>query len=323
VDPEQAGTSADPNQPQPPVVFGQVRYLSGMGIHGQAGVTTVPPDEWPESERGGGSTLTAMGSRAGIGVGGNGRGVVPWARYLHGDLIGSTMLTTDESGGAVSAVSYTAFGEVVIECTDDQGQLHCQVGGALPAEPGGVGVSPANRYWYAGAWGYETGGFPPEAGGPPGSDPNRGIIALYGPDPDLPPITLMHVGYRWYDPALGRFTQRDPVAPSGGLNGYLYCQASPAAAMDPRGLWTDDYVNRDRGPLPVVIRPQEQTLGDELKTIKHFRTCVKAVAALGAIFGPPPVDVGCALGLLGIEACEEWLEDEDERLEGGDTVIIE
>lgn len=33
--------------------------------------------------------------------------------YHHPDLIGSTMLTTDEDGDAVARVSYTAFGETV------------------------------------------------------------------------------------------------------------------------------------------------------------------------------------------------------------------
>jgi len=209
-----------------PQAIEQTRWLSGLGIHG-------------------GQTID---------------GRTDPVRYLHGDLIGSTLMTTDElgqpvsyqvggqGGPVVSSVGYTAFGELVIEWTDDQGQLHCQVGGELPAEPGGVGVSPANRYWYAGAWGYETGGVPAEPGSPAGSDPNRGIIALYGPDPDLPPITLMHVGYRWYDPAAGRFIQRDPIGLLGGLNVYLYCDAQPLALVDPRGLFgsvpglTDDPV---------------------------------------------------------------------------------
>jgi len=130
---------------------------------------------------------------------------------------------------------YTAFGELVVEWTDDQGQLHCQVGGELPMELSEAGAPPVNRYWYAGAWGYETGGLP-SAGAPPGSDPNRSIIALYGPDPDLPPITLLHVGYRWYDPALGRFIQRDPIGLLGGLNVYGYMEADPVVAVDPEGL---------------------------------------------------------------------------------------
>ena len=34
-------------------------------------------------------------------------------RYNHGDLIGSTMLTTDDSGTAASTAKYTAFGEIL------------------------------------------------------------------------------------------------------------------------------------------------------------------------------------------------------------------
>ena len=53
-------------------------------------------------------------------------------RYLHGDLLDSTMLATDAGGTAVSAVSYTAFGEPI-------------------GDPSQLGT----RYGYAGGWGYE------------------------------------------------------------------------------------------------------------------------------------------------------------------------
>ena len=53
--------------------------------------------------------------------------------YLHGDLLDSTMLATDAGGTAVSAVSYTAFGEPV-------------------GDPSQLGT----RYGYAGGWGYES-----------------------------------------------------------------------------------------------------------------------------------------------------------------------
>jgi len=198
----------DPNNV--PQAIEQTRWLSGLGIHG-------------------GQTID---------------GRTDPVRYLHGDLIGSTLMTTDQlgepvsyevggqGGPVVSSVGYTAFGELVTEWTDGQGQLHCQVGGELPAG--------FPRYGYAGSWGYETGGFPPDGGGPPGSDPNRGIIALYGPDPDLPPITLMHVGYRWYDPAAGRFIQRDPIGLLGRLNAYLYCAGDPLHSADPGGVIAEE-----------------------------------------------------------------------------------
>ena len=130
--------NVDPNRT--PAVIEQQRYLLGDGIEAEQ---TLDGDTDP-------------------------------LRYLHGDLISSTMLLTDESGQPVSwggvgvppAVPYTAFGE--------------------PITPGGVGQPPpaaATRYQYAGGYGYES-----------------GLITLYGVNPNLPPITLQHVGERWYQP---------------------------------------------------------------------------------------------------------------------------
>ena len=147
-----------------PVETEQMRYLEGFGLPAQQTVST-------------GAT-----------------------QYLHGDLIRSTMLTTGQGGTAVSAVSYTAFGEV-------------------------IGTAPDTRYQYAGGWGYETAGF--------GDDP--GLLVLEGAT-GTTPITLMHVGHRWYDPSIGRFIQRDPIGIAGGLNVYAYVDAEPLSAIDPDGL---------------------------------------------------------------------------------------
>jgi len=124
-------------------------------------------------------------------------------QYLHGDLIRSTNLLTDGNGAAVATTAYTAFGELV------------------------TGYSElATRYQYGGGWGYESGGF--------GDDP--GLLVLNGAEGTVP-ITLMHVGHRWYDPSIGRFLQRDPIGIDGGLNVYLYGAANPTIAVDPDGEW--------------------------------------------------------------------------------------
>ena len=116
-------------------------------------------------------------------------------RYLHGDLLDSTMLATDAGGTAVSAVSYTAFGEPI----GDPSQLD-------------------TRYQYAGGWGYES-----------------DLLTLSGA-PNTAPITLQHVGERWYQPNVGRFVQRDLIGLSGGLNVYTYTQNRPTDGVDPFGL---------------------------------------------------------------------------------------
>ncbi len=150
-----------------PVTAEQMRYLAGAGLHAQ-------------------QTLDGQNDPI---------------RYLHGDLIDSTMMLTDEAGAPAETTAYTAFGELVT--------LNSEL---------------STRYGYAGGWGYES-----------------GLLSLAGANEDLPPITLQHVGARWYDPALGRFMQRDPMGIDGGLNVYLYCDANPAGAVDPLGLglWKD------------------------------------------------------------------------------------
>ena len=152
----------DPNDA--PVESEQMRYLEGFGLPAQQTVSTSATE------------------------------------YLHGDLIRSTMLTTGQGGTAVSAVSYTAFGEA-------------------------IGTAADTRYQYAGGWGYETAGF--------GDDP--GLLVLNGAE-GTAPITLQHVGFRWYQPDIGRFIQRDPVGIAGGLNVYGYMLANPLSGADPLGL---------------------------------------------------------------------------------------
>jgi len=248
------------------------RYLSGLGVHAQQAVVPDPNNGDPNvPPYVGGGTM-----------------------HLHGDLIRSMLLRTDEGGqpvavgGGPSAVlSYTAFGEPV--WADPNGVA--QVG--FP--PAGFGT----RYQYAGGWGYETGlaaddgGFrgglaagspsrfvwdttapgPGELGRGPGTSqalgspeggwvefaagsgrpdefrPPDDVLGLAGVNPTLPPLRLLHVGWRWYDPSLGRFVQRDPVGLAGGLNVYVYLRANPVCVVDPLGLlpgeqWVVDWLSR-------------------------------------------------------------------------------
>ena len=76
-----------------------------------------------------------------------------------------------------------------------------------PAQAGGL-----TRYLYAGAWGYET--FNDAA------------------------FPFLHVGERWYDPATGRFLQRDPIGIVAGTNLYSYVRSRPSSRIDPNGLAT-------------------------------------------------------------------------------------
>ena len=75
------------------------------------------------------------------------------------------------------------------------------------------------RHQYDGGWGYES-----------------GLLPLGGVNPRLAPIRLLHVGWRWYQPDIGRFIQRDPLGVRGGLNVYAYGANRPPGVADPTGL---------------------------------------------------------------------------------------
>ena len=47
-------------------------------------------------------------------------------------------------------------------------------------------------------------------------------------------------GFRYYDPELGRFIQRDPAGYPDGANNYLYCNNNPINRIDPLGLSEGD-----------------------------------------------------------------------------------
>ncbi len=54
---------------------------------------------------------------------------------------------------------------------------------------------------------------------------------------------LYYYGARYYDPYIGRFTQRDPIAD--GVNWYAYVANNPLAFIDPTGLRPVNEVERD------------------------------------------------------------------------------
>jgi RHS repeat-associated protein len=68
----------------------------------------------------------------------------------------------------------------------------------------------ARRFAYAGTWGYQA-----DVGG------------------EMP---FLHLGYRYYSPATGRFLQRDPIGTLAGFNLYTYVDSAPSVALDPYGL---------------------------------------------------------------------------------------
>src|SRR5262249_32573458 len=53
----------------------------------------------------------------------------------------------------------------------------------------------------------------------------------------LGPAGLHYNYHRDYDPAVGRYTESDPVGLRGGMNTYAYVENDPLDGIDPFGRW--------------------------------------------------------------------------------------
>ncbi len=112
----------------------------------------------------------------------------------------------------------TGEGEVKYFHTDHLGTTQAMTDASQTPEPRIVytafgevistSTPPDSRYQYAGKHGYES----------------------------FDTLPFIHVGARWYDPASGRFLQRDPFGIRGGPNVYAYAKLRPTSYIDPFGF---------------------------------------------------------------------------------------
>ncbi len=131
---------------------------------------------------------------------------IPDSSYYVTNHLGTTMNSFSKDNAiATSPMTYSAFGERV-----DTGTYE--------------------RYGYAGSWGYQQ----------------HNTFEYTGSGEQIPNATkhrafqFSHLGARYYDSAVGRFMQRDPIGVWGGANVYAYVGNAPTNGVDPYGMRPHD-----------------------------------------------------------------------------------
>jgi RHS repeat-associated protein len=124
--------------------------------------------------------------------------------------------------------------------------------------------------------------------------PLTGTIPQYGYTGREPDDTgLVYYRARYYDPSIGRFTQKDPIGMNGGLNLYAYVRGNPVNFNDPLGLSPNNPTNSvsvgTGGDVQVneasyaSTTPQGQTAGYQslggTQVVKNASTGNPALAA--------------------------------------------
>ena len=121
-------------------------------------------------------------------------------------------------------------------------------------------------------------------------------IPLYGYTGREPDETgLIYYRARYYDPTIGRFTQRDPMGLAAGINGYAYVNNSPVNFADPLGLLP-------RGPELTLLADASQSYFNTTATdagpwYSGLNLGTRAAGAARLLGGAAEAAAGAGLGL--------------------------
>jgi len=141
-----------------------------------------------------------------------------------------------------------------------------------------------------------------------GTSTRYGYVGAHGYEETLlPGCDFRHVGARWYDPATGRFLQRDRIGIDGGLNVYTYVLNVPSALVDPSGLQfcpaCEANFYRKNPPPPKRKKKEEPS---DVSGVEAFLSCTAwmetKAAKVATRYSAAAMRAGTAGALVGLGA---------------------
>jgi RHS repeat-associated protein len=97
---------------------------------------------------------------------------------------------------------------------------------------------------------------------------------------------LGYWGYRYYNPVLGRWLNRDPLGEPGGLNLYAYCGNGPAGRIDALGLSGDETPECGGSGTPSPGAGCDPAMCCDIKEVRRI-TSIKVIVMQTSGICPP------------------------------------
>ena len=110
---------------------------------------------------------------------------------------------------------------------------------------------------------------------------------------------LTKFGTRYYDPAIGRWTQRDPeagrISDPMTMNPYLYVGGNPVNLTDPSGRHHTTQIDCSKNPSPFCV----EDYGDAVEVGISFAIGCQGLAELAVVVSAPLSPLGQGLATAG------------------------
>ena len=128
-------------------------------------------------------------------------------------------------------------------------------------------------------------------------------------------FALVRMGFRDYDPAKGRFLERDPIDYAGGINLYAYAGNNPITHADPSGLQTPGVVLLQQEAAKeagykagqyVTEKAAQQAAAKGVATVATRTLGTRILAATGVGLGIGARALPVVRTVMGLHAFYNW-----------------